>query len=109
MTVINIGDLKYAVNKSYSVFIDTTKLDSDEEDSAPVFSSSFAPKQTEKIPSKTVAAKKGTYSPVSKSICLNLISSTFALSVHIFRVGTLHSFILNLVKFSVGCELLPPP
>ncbi|KAM9022892.1 DNA topoisomerase 2-beta isoform 2-T3 [Ara ararauna] len=37
---------------------DTTKLDSDEEDSAPVFSSSFAPKQTEKITSKTVAAKK---------------------------------------------------
>lgn len=41
--------------------VDTTKLDSDDEDSAPVFSSSFAPKQTEKIPSKTVAAKKGTY------------------------------------------------
>lgn len=41
--------------------VDTTKLDSDDEDSAPVFSSSFAPKQTEKIPSKTVAAKKGMY------------------------------------------------
>uniref|UniRef100_A0A8C9F7M5 DTHCT domain-containing protein n=1 Tax=Pavo cristatus TaxID=9049 RepID=A0A8C9F7M5_PAVCR len=38
---------------------DTTKLDSDEEDSTPVFSSPFAPKQTEKILSKTVAAKKG--------------------------------------------------
>ncbi|OXB77750.1 UNVERIFIED_CONTAM: hypothetical protein H355_013138 [Colinus virginianus] len=37
---------------------DTTKLDSDEEDSTPVFSSPFAPKQTEKILSKTVAAKK---------------------------------------------------
>lgn len=39
--------------------IDTTKLDSDEEDSTPVFSSPFAPKQTEKMLSKTVAAKKG--------------------------------------------------
>lgn len=41
------------------MIIDTTKLDSDEEDSTPVFSSSFTPKQAEKIPSKTVAAKKG--------------------------------------------------
>ncbi|XP_072216490.1 DNA topoisomerase 2-beta-like [Excalfactoria chinensis] len=37
---------------------DTTKLDSDEEDSTPVFSSPFASKETEKILSKTVAAKK---------------------------------------------------
>ncbi|EMP27615.1 DNA topoisomerase 2-beta, partial [Chelonia mydas] len=37
---------------------DATKLDSDEEDSAPVFSSSFTLKQTEKTQSKTVAAKK---------------------------------------------------
>ncbi|XP_072216502.1 DNA topoisomerase 2-beta-like [Excalfactoria chinensis] len=37
---------------------DTTELDSDEEDSTPVFPSPFASKQTEKILSKTVAAKK---------------------------------------------------
>ncbi|XP_072216503.1 DNA topoisomerase 2-beta-like [Excalfactoria chinensis] len=37
---------------------DTTELDSDEEDSTPVFSSPFASKQPEKILSKTVAAKK---------------------------------------------------
>lgn len=43
------------------MIVDTPKLDSDEEDSAPVFSSSFAPKQTEKMSSKTVAAKKGMY------------------------------------------------
>ncbi|XP_042328062.1 DNA topoisomerase 2-beta isoform X1 [Sceloporus undulatus] len=38
--------------------IDTSKFDSDEEDSASVFSSSFSLKQTEKSSSKTVVTKK---------------------------------------------------
>ncbi|KAF4026248.1 hypothetical protein G4228_018166 [Cervus hanglu yarkandensis] len=38
---------------------DSAKFDSNEEDSASVFSPSFGLKQTEKVPSKTVAAKKG--------------------------------------------------
>lgn len=44
--------------------LDTSKFDSDEEESAPVFSSSFVQKQTEKPSSKTVT-KKGK--------CLNLL------------------------------------
>lgn len=38
---------------------DSAKFDSNEEDSASVFSPSFGLKQTDKVPSKTVAAKKG--------------------------------------------------
>ncbi|KAJ6666465.1 hypothetical protein lerEdw1_020188 [Lerista edwardsae] len=45
--------------------IDTSKFDSDEEDSAPVFSSSFVQKQTEKPPSKTTVTKKGKSKPPS--------------------------------------------
>jgi len=40
---------------------DSAKFDSNEEDSASVFSPSFGLKQTDKVPSKTVAAKKGMY------------------------------------------------
>lgn len=42
-------------------FLDSAKFDSNEEDSASVFSPSFGLKQTDKVPSKTVAAKKGMY------------------------------------------------
>ncbi|KAF5921828.1 hypothetical protein HPG69_013002 [Diceros bicornis minor] len=38
---------------------DSAKFDSNEEDSASVFSPSFSLKQTDKVPSKTAAAKKG--------------------------------------------------
>ncbi|KAK2090239.1 DNA topoisomerase 2-beta, partial [Saguinus oedipus] len=38
---------------------DSAKFDSNEEDTASVFSPSFGLKQTDKVPSKTVAAKKG--------------------------------------------------
>lgn len=38
---------------------DSAKFDSNEEDSASVFSPSFGLKQTDKVPSKTAAAKKG--------------------------------------------------
>lgn len=45
--------------KNILYFLDTSKFDSDEEDSTPVFSSSFIPKQTETLSSKTAVTKKG--------------------------------------------------
>lgn len=42
-------------------FLDSAKFDSNEEDSASVFSPTFGLKQIDKVPSKTAAAKKGMY------------------------------------------------
>lgn len=42
-------------------FLDSAKFDSNEEDTTSVFAPSFGLKQTDKVPSKTVAARKGMY------------------------------------------------
>ncbi|KAG8139195.1 hypothetical protein E2320_001967, partial [Naja naja] len=55
----DFGNLFTFPSYSRKTNIDISKFDSDEEDSTPVFSSSFIPKQTETLSSKTVVAKKG--------------------------------------------------
>ncbi|XP_026544234.1 DNA topoisomerase 2-beta isoform X1 [Notechis scutatus] len=54
----DFGNLFTFPSYSRKANIDTSKFDSDEEDSTPVFSSSFIPKQTETLSSKTVVTKK---------------------------------------------------
>ncbi|XP_013931349.1 PREDICTED: DNA topoisomerase 2-beta [Thamnophis sirtalis] len=54
----DFGNLFTFPSYSRKANIDTSKFDSDEEDSTPVFSSTFIPKQTETLSSKTVVTKK---------------------------------------------------
>lgn len=53
------------------VILDSAKFESNEEDSASVFSPSFGPKQTDKVPGKTAAARKGMYLYLTINHCIN--------------------------------------